>query len=147
MDKYLQHRHRMHKYNKIIAKHKSLTIISAKTPYYEDAFALISEFALSYFSKNTIIAIIPLRNKVMAMQSILISEIFSSICLMTLFIVLFTAFSTSFGIALVCARTVLNSSTERASSLDVTPAFCMAANLVSSAVICSFIFSAKSFAS
>lgn len=92
----------MHKYNKIIAKHNSLTIISAKTPYYEDAFALISEFALSYFSKNTIIAIIPLRNKVMAMQSILISEIFSSICLMALF----TIFFTSFGIAFVCIMTV-----------------------------------------
>ena len=61
---------------------------SAKASPYMDAFALSSSPAGIYFTINTAIASSPLRKRVIIMQSILISDIFSSISV-------FMAFSTA----------------------------------------------------
>ena len=68
---------------------------SAKASPYMDAFALSSSPAGIYFIISTAIASSPLRKRVIIMQSILISDIFSSIRVTVLSISVFMAFSTA----------------------------------------------------
>ena len=68
---------------------------SAKASPYMDAFALSSSLAGIYFIISTAIASSPLKKRVVTMQSILISDIFSSIRVTVLSISVFMAFSTA----------------------------------------------------